>query len=67
MTISRRNILGSAATLSLVTVTAANAQNDVPQPERSGRIPPELVQGHLEVDAQTIAKLRKQKMPVLPA
>jgi oxalate decarboxylase len=37
MTISRRNILGSAATLSLVTVTAANAQNDVPQPERSGR------------------------------
>jgi oxalate decarboxylase len=37
MTISRRNILGSAATLSLVTVTAANAQNDIPQPERSGR------------------------------
>jgi hypothetical protein len=37
MAISRRNILGSAATLSLVTVTAANAQNDILQPERSGR------------------------------
>ena len=30
-------------------------------------IPPELVEGHLNVDAQTMAKLRKEKMPVVPA
>lgn len=29
--------------------------------------PPELVQAHLNVDAQTMAALRKQKMPVVPA
>jgi oxalate decarboxylase len=30
-------------------------------------IPPELAEGHLNVDAQTIAKLRKEKTPVVPA
>ena len=30
-------------------------------------IPPELVEGHLKVGAPTIAKLRKEKMPVVPA
>ena len=30
-------------------------------------IPPELVEGHLNVDAQTMSKLRKEKMPVVPA
>jgi oxalate decarboxylase len=30
-------------------------------------IPPELVEGHLNVGASTIAKLRKEKMPVVPA
>ena len=29
--------------------------------------PPELVEGHLHVGAPTIAKLRKEKMPVVPA
>jgi oxalate decarboxylase len=29
--------------------------------------PPELVQGHLNVDVQTIANLRKEKAPVVPA
>jgi oxalate decarboxylase len=29
--------------------------------------PPELVQAHLRVDAQTIGVLRKQKKPVVPA
>ena len=29
--------------------------------------PRELVQGHLNVDEQTMAKLRKEKMPVVPA
>jgi oxalate decarboxylase len=30
-------------------------------------IPPELVEGHLNVGPQTIAKLRKEKIPVVPA
>ena len=29
--------------------------------------PPELVQGHLNLDAQMMEKLRKQKMPIVPA
>jgi oxalate decarboxylase len=29
-------------------------------------IPPELVEGHLNVSASTVAKLRKEKMPVVP-
>jgi oxalate decarboxylase len=39
VTVSRRNVLGSSAALSLVTVEAANAQQNghVPQPERPGR------------------------------
>lgn len=30
-------------------------------------IPPELVKGHLNVDAKTIAELHKEKLPVVPA
>ena len=30
-------------------------------------IPPELVEGHLHIGRETIAKLRKEKMPVVPA
>lgn len=30
-------------------------------------IPPELVKGHLNVDAKTIAELHKKKLPVVPA
>ena len=29
--------------------------------------PPELVQAHLKLDPQTMAALRKQKVPVVPA
>ncbi len=56
-----------STTLRFLEVFKSSYYADISLDQWMALTPPELVQAHLNVDAQTIEQLRKKKAPVVPA